>query len=160
MRILSKNIYLDIDGVILTRGGIPALHLTEFLRHILNNYSVFWLTSRCRGDSKYTVDYLSKFVPVEIIPLISKIKPTNFGIDKTEAIDFKKDFFWFDDDLFDSEKRVLVGHGKYNSWIEINLIKNPDQLHDLINSMLRYSKEPSPIFKASMSMVGSGQILR
>ena len=136
----KKNIYLDIDGVILTRGGTPAFHLEKVLKHMLDNYSVYWLTSRCHGDSTYTVDYLSKFVPAEIVPLLKKIKPTNFSLDKTEAIDFNSEFYWLDDELFDSEKNTLRNRGKYNSWIEINLISNPDQLRDLVHSKLRSAK--------------------
>lgn len=136
MKILSKNIYIDIDGVILTRGGMPALHLDKFLNHILKNYSVFWLTSRCHGDSKYTVKYLSQFLLPETVPLIGKIRATSFQLDKTEAIDFAKKFFWLDDDLFDSEKKTLEAHNEYASWIEVDLIKNPNQLQYLMNHKL------------------------
>ena len=131
-----KNIYLDIDGVILTLGGKPAQHLARFLTYILRNYRVFWLTSRCSGDSKYTVNYLAQFMPEDVKPLLAKINPTNFQLDKTEAIDFGREFFWLDDDLFDSEKKTLINHNKFNSWIEVNLIKNPDQLLHLINNKL------------------------
>lgn len=133
MRVLPKNIYIDIDGVILTKGGAPAAHLDVFLRYILSNYSVFWLTSRCQGDSKYTVRYLSQFLLPDTVSLIAKIKPTTFQVDKTEAIDFSKSFFWLDDDLFASEKNTLLEHNQYDSWVEVNLIKNPDQLLDLIS---------------------------
>lgn len=130
------NIYIDIEGVILTRGGVPAKHLERFLVYILKNYSVFWLTSRCSGDIKYTLDYLSKFVPAEIIPLLKKIQPTQFSIDKTEAINFNNKFFWLDDEIFTSEKNTLDKYHKYESWIEINLMKNPNQLAHLMNSKL------------------------
>ena len=133
---MRQNIYIDIDGVILTKGGTPALHLDKFLRYILSNYSVSWLTSRCRGDSKYTVKYLSKFLLPEIIALIERIKPTSFQLDKTEAIDFDKKFFWLDDELFVSEEKTLKEQGKYDSWIEVDLIKNPNQLIYLINHKL------------------------
>ena len=140
MKALSKNIYIDIDGVILTRGGVPAAHLDKFLRYILSNYSVFWLTSRCHGDSKYTVRYLSQFLLPDTVVLTEMIKPTNFQLDKTEAIDFSKRFFWLDDELFDSEKNTLRQHNKYDSWLEINLIKNPNQLLYLINHKLILNK--------------------
>lgn len=130
----QKNIYIDIDGVILTKGGIPALHLDQFLKHVLKNHSIFWLTPRCRGDSKYTVKYLSQFLPPDTVMLTEKIKPTNFQVDKTEAIDFNSGFFWLDDDLFVSEKNTLKENGKYDSWIEVDLINNPNQLLDLISS--------------------------
>lgn len=136
MKVLNKNVYIDIDGVILTKGVIPALHLDKFLKYVLDKYSVFWLTSRCHGDSKYTVAYLSQFFPAETVNLFKKIKPTNFQVDKTEAIDFNKRFFWLDNEIFESEKTTLIKYGKYDSWIEVNLIKNPNQLLHLIRNRL------------------------
>lgn len=132
-----KNIYLDIDGVILTLGGKPAQHLSGFLKYVLQSYRVYWLTSRCSGDARYTVGYLSQFLPEDTWPLLEGIMPTNFYLDKTEAINFGREFFWLDDDLFDSEKKTLMDHKEFNSWVEVNLIKNPDQLRDLINGRLK-----------------------
>ena len=128
---MKRNIYLGIDGVILTRGTVPALHLEMFLSYILTRYSVSWLSSRCRGKSEETVNYLSQFLPPTTINLIRKIKPTNFDLDKTEAIDFTKRFFLLDGPLFDSEKNTLKKYGKYDSWIELDLIKKPHQLLNL-----------------------------
>ena len=136
MNVSKKNVYIDIDGVILTRGVVPALHLDKFLTYVLDKYSVFWLTSRCHGDSKYTLSYLSKFFPEETVNLFRQIKPTNFHVDKTEAIDFNKRFFWLDNEIFESEKTALIKNGKYDSWIEVNLIKDPNQLLHLIRNRL------------------------
>ena len=136
MKVSKKNVYIDIDGVILTKGVVPALHLDKFLKYVLSKYSVFWLTSRCHGDSKYTVEYLSRFFPQETVNLFKQIKPTNFQVDKTEAIDFNKRFFWLDNEIFESEKTALIKYGKYDSWIEINLIKNPNQLLHLIRNRI------------------------
>ena len=138
MKAAKKNIYLGIDGVILTRGVIPALHLDKFLEYILANYSVSWLSSRCQGSSEKTVKYLSQFLLPETIALIKTIKSTSFRLDKTEAIDFNKEFYWLDNQLFDSEKKILAEHDEYNSWIELDLIKNPNQLLHLINSKLKF----------------------
>jgi len=140
MKVLPTNIYIDIDGVILTRGAVPALHLDKFLDYILHNYSVFWLTSRCHGDCKYTVNYLSQFLLPETVALLKNIKPTNFRIDKTEAIDFTRKFFWLDDDIFASEANTLKQHDKYDSWIAIDLRENPNQLLHLIKNKLLYHK--------------------
>lgn len=136
----KTNLYIDIDGVILTRGGVPAEHLDIFLEHILSSYNVFWLTSRCKGNSKYTLEYLSKFVSVETLTLLKKIKPTNFRLDKTEAIDFSKSFFWLDDEIFVSEKNALLLNRSYDSWIQVNLIQSPDQLYKLISGKLNLQK--------------------
>ncbi len=133
---MRQNLYIDIDGVILTRGGVPALHLDEFLTYILKKYSVFWLTTRCQGDNKYTLQYLSKFVPVETMTLLKKIRPTSFALDKTEAIDFGKKFFWLEAELFTSEELTLKKHNKYDSWIPINLMENSNQLLHLMNKKL------------------------
>lgn len=135
-----KNIYLGIDGVVLTRGILPALHLDQFLKYILANYSVSWLSSRCQGNSRDTEKYLSQFLLPETIALIKAIKPTSFRLDKTEAIDFGKEFFWLDGQLFDSEKNVLKKHGNFDSWIELDLIKNPDQLLHLVNNKFALKK--------------------
>ena len=136
MKVSNKNVYIDIDGVILTKGVVPALHLDKFLKYVLGKYSVFWLTSRCQGDSKYTLSYLSKFFPEETVNLFRQIKPTNFQVDKTEAIDFNKRFFWLDNEIFESEKTTLIKNGKYDSWIEVDLIKDPNQLLHLIRNRL------------------------
>lgn len=135
-----QNIYLGIDGVILTKGVIPAFHLDKFLTFILAHYSVSWLSSRCRGNSEATVKYLSQFLLPKTLDLIKKIKPTNYQLDKTEAIDFKSDFLLLDTELFDSEKNVLKAHGNLDSWYELDLIKNPDQLLYLLNSKLKKHK--------------------
>lgn len=140
MKTLCENIYLDIDGVILTKGVLPALHLDKFLKYVLRNYSVFWLTSRYHGEKQKIIQYLSQFLSPEIISLLGQINSTHFDLDKTEAIDFSKHFFWLDNELFDSEKNTLRKHDSYDSWIELDLIKNPDQLIDLVNNKLKYFK--------------------
>lgn len=133
---MIQNIYLGIDGVILTKGVTPALHLDQFLKHIITNFNVSWLSSRCRGNSDVTEKYLSQFLETDTISLIHAIKPTSFSLDKTEAIDFNKNFFWLDSELFDSEKNTLRQHNDYDCWIELDLINNPDQLLHVIHSKL------------------------
>ena len=137
---MKQNLYLGIDGVIITKGVVPALYLDQFLKFILSNFSVSWLTTRCTGNSTETIKYLSQFLMPETISLAKQILPTNFRLDKTEAIDFNSDFFWLDNQLFDSEKRILKEHFRYDSWIELDLIKNPKQLLKLMNSKLLLKK--------------------
>lgn len=63
---------------------------------------------------------------------LSKIKPTTWGLKKTEAIDFTHPFLWFDDDCYSGEKQNLLEHKVFNSWIEVDLKKYPDQMvHEL-----------------------------
>lgn len=136
MKTLKTNVYLDIDGVILTRGVVPALHLEEFLHHLLYSYSVFWLTPKYRGNAKEIIRYLSQFLIPDTTLLLKYINPTCFDLDKTEAIDFSKNFFWLDDELFDSEIKTLRDHNAFDSWIKLDLIKNPHQLLNLVNNKL------------------------
>jgi len=82
------NIYIDIDGVILTNDLRPAKNLKKFLNYILRKHDVFWLTTHCKSDSSEVITYLRQFLPNELIKLCEKIKPTNWQTLKTEAIDF------------------------------------------------------------------------
>jgi len=125
------NIYLDIDGVIITKDGKPANHSKEFLKYITANHEVYWLTTHCKGDASYTFNYISRDFPKDIHPYLKKIKATNWQTNKTEAIDFTKSFIWLDDYIFESEKKVLNIFS--NNWVEINLKTNPDQLEELLD---------------------------
>ena len=131
------NIYLDIDGVILANDKQPALYAKEFLKYITDNYPVFWLTTHCKGDSNYTLHHLSPWFDTETLTILAKIKATDWSLSKTEAIDFKTPFLWFDDYLFDFEKEDLIKHNTLKSWIEVDLSKNVNQLRDLINDFPR-----------------------
>ena len=131
---MKKDIYLGMDGVILTKGVMPALHLDAFLKYITANFSVSWLSTRCRGSNEKALKYLSQFLFPQTLSYIKPIKPLDFSLDKTEAIDFKKQFFWLEVQLFDSEMNVLRRNNAYDSWIELDLIKNPNQLQQLIGN--------------------------
>ena len=137
---MAQDIYLGIDGVILTKGVTPALHLNIFLENIVRRFNVSWLSSRCRGSREIVEKYLSQFLEPSTIALTRAIKPTKFNLDKTEAIDFNHDFLWIEPELFDSEKNILKKHNTFSSWIELDLIKSPNQLEDLTNSKLLFSK--------------------
>jgi len=128
------NIYIDIDKVILTQDLKPTEHLKKFLELTLKNHNVFWLTTHCKGDASPTTDHLKQFLPSDVLKLCKKIKPTNWKTFKTEGIDFSKDFIWLDDYIFEKEKAMLKGQGKLNSWIQIDLAKNPNQLLDILVS--------------------------
>lgn len=125
--------YLDIDGVILANDKQVANHADEFIKYLVSNYDVYWLTTHCSRDENYTIELLSSFFDSEMVETIKKIKTLNWDVLKTEAIDFDSDFLWFDDEVFEEEKRILRLNDKYDSWVEIDLSKNPDQLKDLIN---------------------------
>lgn len=131
------NIYLDIDGVILANDKEPARHVHEFLDYVVKNYPVYWLTTHCRGDASYTIHHLSHWLDQETLTLAAKVHPTNWEMSKTEAIDWKTPFLWFDDQLFDFEKEDLIKHQVLDSWIEVDFSKDPDQLQKLTQNFPR-----------------------
>jgi hypothetical protein len=128
------NVYLDIDGVLLANDLNAANHVHEFLELVTRKYSTYWLTTHCKGDARTAVKRLSLVFPPETLALLTNIKPTDWDLAKTEAVDFSQPFLWFDDDLFSDELIELQRHNCYENWIEVNLSKNPDQLAEFIRS--------------------------
>lgn len=130
------NIYLDIDGVILTNDLNPANHAPEFLKYVLTNFpdTTFWLTTHCQGNANVPIQHIGHLFDVEIVELMKNIKPTTWDLAKTRAINFSKPFLWFDDDIFYEEKITLINHKVFDNLITVDLKKNPDQLADFITS--------------------------
>ena len=122
------NIYLDVNGVLLQQDLTPAIGVTDFLKRALKDNDVYWLTSHCKGDSATVLAYLERMLPKEAYELTKQIKPTNWDVLKTDGIDCSKDFLWFDDNLFESEKRVLESHNCEENFVFINLKTNFLQL--------------------------------
>jgi hypothetical protein len=147
------NIYLDIDGVLLTKqGGFEANYLYEFLKFVTENHDCYWLTSHCKGDAESVLRHLKyNKVSEKSLELLKKVKPTNFELAKTEAIDFSKDFLWFDDYIFDREKEDLIKHNAFENWIKVDLRKNENMLGEFFASFPvpvknhKYKKEKKEI---------------
>lgn len=130
------NIYLDIDGVLLANENTLALHAEEFLSTLLEKYpeTTYWLTTHCwRGENR-AVEILSPHLSPELIERIKRIKPTEWGEAKTDAIDFSQPFLWFDDDLYPEEKAALEANSAVDNWIGIDLVKDPNQLQKQMES--------------------------
>ena len=117
-----KNLYLDIDGVLLTKKNPTqaedAIQLIEF---ITSNFNCFWLTTHCKGKSVTALKYLSNYFDEETIQKLIQIKPTNWASLKTEAIDFNNDFVWLEDNPFQSEIAVLKQNNCLNNLIVVDL---------------------------------------
>jgi len=128
------NIYLDIDGVLLVNENHASLYADEFLQHILTKYpdSTYWLTTHnWRGENR-TIEVLSPTLKPETAELLKKIKPTEWGDLKTDAINFEEDFLWFDDDLWPDELKVLEENNATGRMVMIDLNKDPEILKKLI----------------------------
>ncbi len=126
------NIYLDIDGVILANDKQPALHADEFIKHIVENHDVYWLTTHCRNPGDDPIPMLSRFFDDPTVACLKQIEPSYWDILKTEAVDFSRPFLWIDDDCLEAERTVLEQHNVFDSWIEVNLAKDPHQLRTLL----------------------------
>lgn len=125
------NIYLDIDGVLLTKHGQPAEHLADFLDRATNTHDCYWLTTHCKGDVETAASYLKSKIDPILWAFVDKIKPTNWNTYKTEAIDFSSNFLWFDDYVFEKEKQDLETNKCTDKLITINLKTGPTLLSSL-----------------------------
>ena len=125
------NLYLDVDGVLLTKAGEPANSVSEFLEYITSRHDCFWLTTHCKGDVAPVIEWLERKLPAETMQHVKKIKPTNWGTLKTDAIDFTQDFRWFDDYIMESEKSVLKQRGCENKFVLMDLGSDPNQLFEI-----------------------------
>ncbi len=129
------NIYLDIDGVLITNHGEPSLHVYERLEHLTSSYTCYWLTTHCKyNNPEPAIRYLEDIIP-ESVEFLKKIKPTDWDILKTEAIDFSEKFVWLDDYLMQSEEKVLTEKDSRDGMIKINLKSNPHQLQEVLEAI-------------------------
>lgn len=128
------NIYLDIDGVLLKKDGTIANHLEEFLEFMLENNNVFWLTTHCRGGENRAIEHITSknSVSEKSLALLEKIKPTDWGALKTDAIDFSTPFAWIDDYVMGAEKKILLENNALTCLHEVNVNESPDLLATLI----------------------------
>lgn len=130
---MKPTLYLDIDGVLLANETNLAEGASDFIKYAADNFEVYWLTTHCMdGTTAHAIEYLQRATTEDLRPWLERFKPVVWSLKKTEAIDFTKPFLWFDDDCYSGEKIDLQNHNVFNSWIEVNLAKYPDQMvHEL-----------------------------
>ncbi len=132
MTIEKKNIYIDVDGVLLTiKNTKPAVNSIEFIHYILANFNCYWLTTHCKGDSTPALKYLNQFFDNVIIEKLKTVKTTNWSTLKTEAIDLNSDFFWIEDYPFQAEINILEYNNKKDNLIIVDL-NQPNELLRII----------------------------
>ena len=125
---MLRNIYLDIDGVLLQKDGQPAVGLDEFLEFVTSKFDCYWLTTHCKGDNAGALHYLRDRVSKEAFYHIGFIKPTIWQTYKTEAINFNEKFLWLDDYIFEAERQELAERNLMDSLQVMDLKSNPNQL--------------------------------
>lgn len=133
------NIYIDIDGVLLTRRQEVPSYITEFITFLINNYSCFWLTTHCRHGQNQSIQYLSKFLQKEEVNSLNEVKEVFWDDLKTDGINFNEDFIWLEDCPFEAEKKVLKQNGKLSSLIKVNLDR-ADELK-LVEKQIKFREQ-------------------
>jgi len=114
----------------------PALGLEEFLV-ALRPYDTYWLTTHCmNGNPENAQALMKQKVSKEISGDIDRIQPTTWCILKTEALDFKSDFIWFDNEVTAEELKVLDGCRNGQSQVQVDLKTNPEQLIEITRDIL------------------------
>lgn len=128
------NIYLDIDGVLLANTNNAANFANDFLELILTRWpdSTYWLTTHYWRGEDTTAQVLKPVLKPDVFKLLSHVKPTTWKELKTEGINFKQPFLWYDDDLMPDEKAVLEHFDALGCFRHINLDRDPNQLMDEI----------------------------
>lgn len=117
------NIYLDIDGVMLGTKS-PQRDIVKLIKYILKHYpdNTYWLTTHCKGGVNRCAEWLKQNgFPEELTDEMDRIiKPTDWEVLKTDAIDMDQDFVWFDDSIFETERRTLEEHYASSSFYRMD----------------------------------------
>lgn len=107
------RIYLDVDGVVLDKHQQPSACLHEYIDHITTHYECYWLTTHVTdGTTDHLFAYLRRNgVPEATLALMERIQGTAWDMLKTDGIDLKSKFWWFDDMPTEQELLTLDQHG-------------------------------------------------
>jgi hypothetical protein len=131
------NIYLDIDGVILTKDGKQMPYLKDFLIFVfsLAGDNIYWLSTHCKdGNTDRVLDHLRGRVEDDVLEVLKRVKGSKWDTLKTEGIDLDSDFLWFDDNIFDREYEILEGLKKDDCLIKVD--NNLDELIEVLGEEL------------------------
>jgi hypothetical protein len=128
------KIYLDIDGVLLTRSLRLPKHGREFILFLTDHCDCYWLTTHCRAGGNKAIEYLEKFYDQDIVEKLKLIKKTDWVDKKTEGIDYSSTFIWLDDNPFHSEIVDLKNKNCLGSLIVVDL-SNENELKEVLGKI-------------------------
>jgi hypothetical protein len=132
---MNPKLYIDIDGVLLTRKTPAAADGAEdFIKFITDHFECYWLTTHCKGNVLTAINYLSNHFPADILKKLEKVEVTNWNTSKTEAINFQEKFIWIDDFAFDYERAILSEKGLISSLVIVDL-ERKKELFNLIERL-------------------------
>lgn len=141
------NIYLDIDGVILGTKS-PREDIISFIEYILEHYpdNTYWLTTHCRNGVNRAAECLRQSgFPEDLVARMDRIiKPTTWEVMKTEAIDMDQDFIWFDDNLFETERKILEANYVLDGYYRMDP-RDPLAAKRALNYLITEHSAPSTV---------------
>jgi hypothetical protein len=133
----SMNIYLEIDSVLLVNGETLANHADAFLQAIMMKYpdATYWLTPNDKVRRDEVGKLLTSQLKPETAALLDKIKVAEWNGVASDAINFKQDFLWFGNELWQEDLKALEKHDVIERFILVDLAKEPDILEGLANTV-------------------------
>jgi hypothetical protein len=132
------KLYLDIDGVLLTKNGALAEGAETFLQWAIDNHEPHWLSTRTRDGSSRGA--LRAFHGILETELVRAIQPVRWATLKTEALPVWVDgWAWVDDEILHAERAVLVSNDALDRFVQISVNRNPTALLEL-PEMLRATR--------------------
>lgn len=131
------NIYLNVNGVLLTSQGKLAPYAGEFLSLIVKRWpnKAYWLTLQSRGGRFGSRELLKPSLDPQIYERLSVISPGDWQDNKTDAIDFTRPFLWYDDFVTAEENQILRRYDAQACLRLISLDRDPHQLLDEIEHL-------------------------
>lgn len=128
------NLYLDIDGVILHQSK-ASVHADDFLQLIAHNWphSTYWISSYAKQGKVILHNLLQPYLKPKTMHMIETFQIASWRNLKTDAINFKQPFLWFDDTLYPEEEKILKHYSAEQCYRPIRLHSDPHQLIDEIS---------------------------
>lgn len=118
---MNLKVYLDIDGVLLTKNQKIPEGAEALILWLEENAQCFWLTTHCRGGENKAVRYLMQFYPERFRRFFERVSPTDWQDLKTEALPLGEEFVWLEDVPFEAERMVLREFGQEECLVLVGL---------------------------------------
>ena len=143
--VMKPICYLDVDDTLIMfplRYPVgyrirTAPGTWELIKFLNKHYEVRWLTCWCpsgimsRKRAERLADYFEND-DVDVDLLCSFANPKRFMNDKTDAIDFSREFIWIEDGLLPVEQTVLRQLNRLKCWIPCDVSRNPNRVKEVL----------------------------
>jgi hypothetical protein len=134
------QLYLDIDGVLLTKRGVLSEGAETFLRWCVGKHDPFWISTRTRDGSIHGA--LRAFHNLLDPDLVEAIRPTRWETLKTECLPIAShNWLWLDNEILHAERAVLTSYNALDHFIQVNVDHEPAALVELQGTLCSMSME-------------------